>query len=168
MSKGLSIYDDHGDEGFAVFAVIAFSSLPYLMLAWALMVITDGDAKDFWLALGVLLVLRMFFSAVEALGGILLWRLYGRRFAVRKTLAVFRTNDFPAAELGEDVYAYLYRVQRAPGCSAQLRDRVQELEFDAVKSVGKGWLPGRRARSAMQQALNEYARQHVLPVEPRP
>ncbi len=90
----LSVYDDHGDDSFAYFVVFAFSWLPYLALAWAFMKLTDeGHARDFRLALGVLLALRLFFSTIEAVGGFFLWRLYGRSSSsARRSLYCARTT----------------------------------------------------------------------------
>lgn len=152
----LSVYDDQGEDTFAKFVVFVFSWLPYSAIAWLYMELVDGRARDFWIALGVLLVLRLFFSTIEALGGFLLWRMYGRRFVIRKTLAVFRTNGFPPRQPGEDVFTYLYRIQRAPDCPPLLRDRAQELELEVAKSAGKGQIHVRRITHAMQAALERY------------
>jgi len=41
-----------------------------------------GGTKTFWTAIGVFLGARMFFGIIECFGGILVWRLYGRKVAV--------------------------------------------------------------------------------------
>jgi hypothetical protein len=38
---------------------------------------------------------RLFFSVIEGLGKILLWRLYGRKFMVGTALNLFKANEYP-------------------------------------------------------------------------
>jgi hypothetical protein len=156
MNRRLSIFDDHGDDSSAAFVSFVCFCLPYLALAWAYMELTDGRAGDFWIALGVLLTLRFFFFTIEALAGLVMWWLYGRRFAIRKMLAVLRTNEFPPRQPGERVYQYFHRIQRASDCPPWLRDLTQEFELEAAKFIGRGWIHRRRIASAMQEALERY------------
>ena len=88
-----------------------FSSVPYLLVTWAYTAFTNGAAKDFWLALAILLGIRLFFSVIETLGGVLAWRVYGKRTSVQATLQVFRDRNFPKRTFREEDFGeYLERL----------------------------------------------------------
>jgi len=71
----------------------AFAFIPYLLVAWGYTRIADGSVRVFWIALGLLIGARFFFSVIETVGSILAWRLYGRRLAIDRNLAFLRTNN---------------------------------------------------------------------------
>ena len=78
--------------------IAAFAAIPYGLVTWGYTVFTDGDVQAFWVALGVLLGIRLFFSLIEMLGGVLYWRLYGRRIVLSNALKFLKTNGFPPRE----------------------------------------------------------------------
>jgi hypothetical protein len=43
---------------------IAFAWVPYMLVAWAYVALTAGRLKDFWIALGFLLAVRLFVAAI--------------------------------------------------------------------------------------------------------
>lgn len=135
----------------------AFSVLPYLLVAWAYMAFTDGHAKDFWVALCVLLVVRLFFFIIETIGGILAWRLYGRRVAVEKVLRFLRENNFPMrTDPNEDFLMYFQRIQEDRTCPESTRALARECDRELARLDGSGILPGMRADYAVQAALDRY------------
>jgi hypothetical protein len=79
-------------------ASIAF--VPYLLLAWAACKLLNDT--EFWEALGWLLGLRLFFGVVETIGGILAWRVYGRRVSSGIFAQALREGKFPQRY---DIYA---------------------------------------------------------------
>ena len=78
--------------------IAAFAAIPYGLVTWGYTAFTDGDVQAFWVALGVLLGIRLFFSLIEMLGGVLYWRLYGRRIVLSNALKFLKTNGFPPRE----------------------------------------------------------------------
>ena len=91
---------------------LAFSVLLYPALTWAYVALTGGGMHEFWKALGLLLGVRLFFSIVETMSGILQWRLYGMRTAVQECVEVLRTNSFPGREYANDDLGDYRRVSR--------------------------------------------------------
>lgn len=53
-----------------------FAWVPYVLVSWGYAKLSDGS---FWSALGVLVAVRLFFGAIETLGSVLAWRLYGKK-----------------------------------------------------------------------------------------
>ena len=62
----------------------------------------DGEASTFWKVLLALFVLRAFFGLIDALGGILKWRLWGRKALVANALNWFTTRQFPQRKYADD------------------------------------------------------------------
>jgi hypothetical protein len=133
---------------------------PYLIVAWAYVKYVD-QAGNFWIALGVLLGVRFFFSVIETLGSALAWRIYGRRHSVRTTVQFLIANKFPmrkyAWDNGEN-YLFRFRDKRElPEVSEETRGAARQLAgildfLDEVTMV-YAW----RARDAFELALNIYA-----------
>ncbi len=72
-----------------------FALVPYALVAWGYKKLTGGDDGDYWIAFGVLIAVRLFFSLIEMLGGILAWRVYGKGLAVTGLHEFLRSNEFP-------------------------------------------------------------------------
>jgi hypothetical protein len=70
------------NEQISTFIVFGISLIPYAALSWGYSAFTDGGWPGFWRGFGVLIAVRAFFSLVEGIGGIPVWRLYGRTVAV--------------------------------------------------------------------------------------
>ena len=67
-----------------------FALIPYIFATWIYTELTSGDWETFFIALGVLLAVRLFFSTIETLGSVLTWRLYGKKLLVEKIMCEFR------------------------------------------------------------------------------
>jgi hypothetical protein len=145
----------------------AISFIPYLMLAWAASELLDNTG--FWEALGWLLGLRLFFGIVEMIGGILSWRVYGKRVSTGFFVQALREGGFPPRY---DVYAdadeYFDQV---------IADETQSLDtkvacgafMGSIKAYrGVGLLPGLRIGSAWEAALEIHSPKasYVAPEHP--
>jgi hypothetical protein len=94
--------------------VFTFAIIPYVAVAWGYAHFAgDGSRREFWIALGVLLAVRLFFSVIETLGGVLAWRLYHKKRMVTAIVQVLRANKFPPKQRETDSFsAYLARIVR--------------------------------------------------------
>jgi hypothetical protein len=120
--------------------------------------LTDGPAREFWVALGVLLAIRLFFSIIEALGGILSWRVYGKKVMIERNLKLLRANHFPKREYAHDDFAgYLARIEQGPKYSEQLKAVAQQMYFVLSFFESAGMLSGMRMHAAADEALNIYS-----------
>lgn len=132
--------------------------VPYSLVAWAFIAMTNGKANDFWVALGVLFALRAFFGIVETLGGILHWHLYGKRMVVDKYVEFLRTHGFPKRNSTHDgLLAYLVRIEDDQEQSASMRTAATYMHTVLSACEEVGILPGSRMHSAMKAALEIYS-----------
>lgn len=139
-------------------AISIFAAIPYVLVTWGYTKLTDGDANAFWVALGVLLGIRLFFYTIETLGDVLSWRLYRRRIAVDNALTFFRANGYPPREYEhDDLGNYLARIQDDPHYLQPLRNSAVELERTLTFIEGLGILVGARTWAAFEAALDSYA-----------
>ena len=144
-------------------ALLAF--VPYLLVSWGYTTLTNGNAKDFWVALGVLLLVRLFFGIIETLGAVLSWRVYGKKLMVKKHLEFLRTHNFPRRTYAHDnISAYLLRIEDGPEYSAPLKTTAKEMRSVLELCEGFGILLGMRMHSAAEAALDVYSPRSEAPV----
>src|SRR5690348_10345218 len=94
------------------------------------MSLVDGGRHEFLLAFGVLLVVRTFFGVIEWAGGILIWRLHGRRAMTDRLLAILRAGSFPRRKYQHDKIAnYLCRITDDLSLSPALREAAKQFDF---------------------------------------
>ena len=135
-----------------------FAMVPYLLVSWGYTKLTDGDTKRFWIALGVLLGVRLFFGLIEILGGVLAWRLYGKKSMVEKALEMFRSNKFPMREYSHDNLGnYLARIEDSDEVSLTVKRAAKDLETVLGMFENLGILVGARIYSATETALDLYS-----------
>ncbi len=138
--------------------ISAFTLIPYLLVAWAFNVLSDGDASTFWKALVVLVAVRVIFAFIDMLGGLLRWRLWGGKQLVTYALGWFNTHQFPQRKYADDDMGnYLALIQGDPEQPLALRMAAAELErlFGVYEQFGI--LIGARFHSAYQMAFEMYA-----------
>ena len=122
-----------------------FVFVVYLCVSGAVTLLFDGNWLTFWTAFGVLLAIRLFFSVIETLGGVVSWRLHGKQRMTEKILGILQTTQFPPREFPhDDISAYL-------GTAAEL-----QFMLDHVRSTG-GMLAKARTYSAVNRALDIYS-----------
>jgi len=144
-------------------ALLAF--VPYLLVSWGYMALVNGNSKDFWAALGVLVGVRFFFSIIETLGSILAWRLHGRTLMIKKHLEFLRAHKFPPRKYAHDgVLAYLSRIEDEPEYSAALRATAREMRSVLELCDDIGILVGMRMISSAEAALEQYSPRSSAPV----
>lgn len=135
-----------------------FSLVPYLLVSWGYTELTDGDTKTFWIALGTLFGFRLFFSIIETFGGILTWRLYGKKFMVERALEVFRSNKFPMREYRHDELGnYLARIEDNDEVSPSVKRAAKDIETMLTIFENQGILVSARMYSATEIALDLYS-----------
>jgi hypothetical protein len=139
----------------AIGGLIAF--IPYLIIAWGYSKFEPQTSM--WLALGVLLGLRAVFGVIEFFGGVLAWRLYGRRKAIKGFLNVLEQNAFPRVrEYGHDgVGSYLSRIVDDDDAAPKLRQVARELDGVRDRWDDFGMMAGWRMHSASEAALDIHA-----------
>ena len=138
--------------------IAAFAAIPYGLVTWGYTAFTDGDVQAFWVALGVLLGIRLFFSLIEMLGGVLYWRLYGRRIVMSNALKFLKTNGFPPREYEHDtLLAYLARIQDGHKYPPTLRAAAAETERLLTFIEGLGIVMGARTWEVWCAALDAHA-----------
>lgn len=143
----------------------AFSFVPYLVVAWVLATLGDGQESTFWLAFGSLLLARLFFAIIETLGTVLSWRVYGRRLMIDRNLAILRTNSFPKRTYAHDDFlAYLSRIEDDNEATPILHARAKEMTFVLSFYESVGILVGMRMHDAAEKALDIYSPSAEAPV----
>jgi hypothetical protein len=138
--------------------IAAFAAIPYGLVTWGYTAFTDGDVQAFWVALGVLLGIRLFVSLIEMLGSVLSWRLYGRRIALGNAIKFLKANGFPPREYEHDsLLAYLARIQDGPEYASPLRAAAVETERLLTFIEQLGIVMGARTWEVWCAALDIYA-----------
>lgn len=144
--------------------IALFSFIPYLLVSWGYMAIVDGGSKEFWSAFGVLLAVRLFFSVIETLGGVLSWHLFGKKFMVNKFIGVLRANNYPKRENQHDTFlGYLAQVEDGP-YPVSVKTSAQEFYFILSTFESMGILLGMRMHSASEAALEAYSPKAEAPL----
>ena len=141
-----------------------FAFVPYSLVSWGSMVLVDGTSREFWSAFGLLVAVRLFFSLIETLSGVLSWRLYGKKYMVDKFLEFLRTNNFPKRECAHDHFLnYLTRIQDGPRYAASLKASAKEIYFLLSTFESMGILWGVRMHSATEAALEVHSPRDKAP-----
>lgn len=144
--------------------MVLFAFVPYLLASWGYMVLVDGTSREFWSALGLLVAVRLFFNLIETLGGVLSWRLYGKKYMVDKFLEFLRTSNFPKREYAHDDFLnYLARIQDGLQYAASLKASAKEIYFLLSTFESMGILLGVRMHSASEAALEVHSPRDKAP-----
>jgi len=121
-----------------------------------------GGAAATALIFGALLVLRAIFGLLECIGGIAVWRLYGKRVLADRMRRYFAENHFPPRYFRhDDCLSYLERIKSDNECDQKIKDRAKEMEFVLEASETHGILFGMRMYTACEMALEEYSPQKL-------
>ena len=145
--------------------MMMFALIPYAGVSWAYVALTNGSAKDFWIAFGILLAVRLFFSIIETLGSVLSWNVYGKKTLVERYVAYFRSKNFPPRKYADDDFLnYLARLDGDAQVAASVRASAKELEGGLVACEGIGILVGMRMHAAAEAALDVYSPRSAAPV----
>ncbi|HQR19491.1 MAG TPA: hypothetical protein PKV98_01405 [Burkholderiaceae bacterium] len=151
------MYDTRSQIIMAVFAWI-----PYVLVSWGYAKLTGGS---FWPALGVLVVVRLFFSAIETLGSVLAWRIYGRKAVVERNLSLLRASNFPKRQNAHDDFlSYLGRIESDETSSQQLKAAAKQWEQVLAFFESSGILLGVRMHAAADAALDVYSPKNEAPL----
>ncbi len=139
--------------------LLFFSMVPYLLVSWGYTTLTDGDTKAFWTAMGCLLGARLFFGLIETLGDVLMFHLYGKKFAVERVVKILRAHEFPMREYEHDDFsAYLCRIyDNFANYPQSLKSTAREIEGGLIMLESVAVWPSARLWSACDAALDIYA-----------
>jgi len=141
--------------------VSVFSILPYLLISLVYTALTDGHAKTFWMALGLLYGARLFFGLIETLSWTLLWHFYGKKQAVNRAVEFLRVNQFPMRKYHHDNFStYLSRIQGGDDYAEypqSLKASAIGIECELALLEELAVWPAARMRSAWETALDHYA-----------
>jgi hypothetical protein len=142
-----------------------FTLVPYTLVSSAYMALSDGGAKEFWGAFGVLIAIRTFFSLIETLGGVLSWHLYGKKLTVEKFLQFLRTNNFPEREYEHDSFLnYLARIDDGAEYPSSVKAAAKQMHLLLETYESIGILLGARMNAASEVALDIYSPRSRAPV----
>lgn len=143
--------------------VLIVSAIAYSGIAGAFTFLTDGDRKFFFIVIGCLIALRLFYEVLEVAVGIAVWRLYGRRVAVENYVKAMRDARMPRRYYStDDVGNYLARIQN--GYSYEAGKVTPEAlntakEFDRVMGSVReqsGMIAEARTWDAIKRAYESY------------
>jgi hypothetical protein len=99
----------------------------------------------------------MFFSMIESLGGVLMWRAYGKRLLVDKYVAFMKEKKFPPRFYkDEDCLDYLARIEDGNFPLPTQRAAVR-FQQQLATNEEMGILVGMRMHSASEAALEKYS-----------
>jgi hypothetical protein len=141
-----------------------FSFIPYCVVAWVYIELTNGRTTDFWIALGVLGAVRLFFAVIEGLNGVLAWHVYGKRIATRKLVEFLRAHNFPKRKYSHDDFlSYVFRIEDEPEYAIPLKFAAKEIHSALAAWEQMGVLLGMRMHSASEAALEIYSPKDQAP-----
>lgn len=154
---------------------------PYPLLAWGC---AATLSISFWIALALLVALRILFNVIDTLGETIAWRLMGRRQTIQFMVRHFRDNKYPLRrqhvgfplyldrllEQLEDVTRRTYELHDAGAASRYEEARslflaAQGLKKDYEFSERQGGLQHMRWESAVKAAFELHS---PLSLAPRP
>jgi hypothetical protein len=134
--------------------VFALSIAPYVLVAWGYTALSGRGTAAFWTALAFLFGARLFFAVIEFVGGVLVWRFWGRKVMVDKILHWLKSGKFPARYYEHDTFlAYLTRIEDDYASSTELKCQARAIEGLLAMLEASGILAGMRAHSASEIAL---------------
>jgi hypothetical protein len=158
------------------------SLIPYLLVAWVLNEFV-GEGSYFWMILGIMLLIRLGFSIMEAIGGILAWRFYNRKVMVNRVVDFLKAHNFPPRRCAfDDFDAYLSRIDKfgqyppkldmygkfipeeSPRYySQELINEARNFEQRLLETPYHGLFEERRLNGAYNLALDIYAPRDLAP-----
>ena len=146
------------------FIALGFALVPYVLIAWAYTELNEGTLRQFWIALGILLVVRTFFSIIEGFGNMLAWRLYGRQRLIHKLLAFLTHHKLPSRQYQhQDASLYLQGISEDKRHSEAVRLYAGEMYRSLELMEEIGILVGMRYRLALEAALEAYSPRAAAP-----
>lgn len=145
-----------------------FSVVPYAIVSWIYMKLTDGGMREFWIAMGLLFLARLFFSLIEWLGTTLMWRLYGKRESACQYLALMREQNFPQRRYRHYDFSSQLAVIEEDGSEFPLSVQriATEWRCALLAAERSGILPGMRAHAAIEAAYDLYSPKALAPEFP--
>jgi hypothetical protein len=156
------------NEQISALIVLAISLIPYAALSWGYSTFSNAGWPSFWRAFGVLVAVRAFFSIIEGIGGILVWRLYGRRIAVSQWAGYFRDNHFPPKQYFDDDFGnYCARLTTNYQRPTDLAPVVHELQTILLSYERRGMVLGMRMNDAVETAFEQYQQSQPRATESR-
>lgn len=135
--------------------ITGIAALPDLGLSWLYMKLMDGSAGDFWIALGILYAVQLFWGAKHLLAGSLVFRLYGKRRVVEVLHESFRKSGFPAPERAEGASEYLARLCDDEQQPLNVHFAAHGELARMAHAEAQGIFPGLRAMAAYEAAVSE-------------
>ena|SRR5665647_1041225 len=142
-----------------------FAFVPYMLVSWAYMTLSEGNTRDFWGAFGVLIGARFFFGVIETIGSVISWRLYGKKLTMDKFLLILRTNNFPKREYAHDDFlCYLARIDDGPQYPTSIKTAAKEIYSLLLTYESIGILPGARMHAASDAALDVFSPKSEAPI----
>jgi hypothetical protein len=143
----------------------AISLILYFAIAGAYAAYVGGDVKTFAEVSGGLIGARMFFAAIDGLGGLLEWHLYLKKAVAEMFLRVFRDQRFPPRYYSHDDFLnYLSRVQGDLGCTERVKWEAKAMESMLSMYENMGILVGTRHHAASEIALEAYSPKAQSPI----
>jgi hypothetical protein len=143
------------DSSFVVLTFVSWP-LPNLLIAWAYTTFVGGHSRDFWIAFGVLVVVRLVFSSFDVLVNLLTWKLYRKRFVVDAIVKDFRRFNFPKRDPDEDWLEYLSRIQGTESLPFGTRRAAAFMEGQMDIQDKSGIAQGVQSESALKAAIKMW------------
>lgn len=141
-------------------ALLALSFVPELLIALAVMKLTDDKWSTFWATLGVLLLVYLLIWLKGLVWSIVVWRIFGKSREVERNYLLLREFKMPAPERADEgASEYFYRLRQDADLACETR--IVAAEFGAMlklATVHKGLLVGMRVEDSWSAAIARLAR----------
>lgn len=133
--------------------ILAFSIVPYALVAWSFKYFSSGDTELFWVAFGLLIGCRVFFVIIETIGSVLKWHFYGKDKLTKLLIKIMQDANFPQIEsIPNEVEEYLHLIANDFEIKCEQRLVAKQLEAYLEITQSIGMLAGLRIRNAAQHA----------------
>lgn len=144
----------------------------YCVISWVLSAWMDGGAKEFLWILIAMIGLRIAYEFVDFVGGVIVWRVYGRRKAVAHFLEIMQKANLPMRCYCHDrIDDYLHRIEsedfhgyRTGEIKAEAKKTAAELNHLLMTvSDQHGAIAEARTWDAMGRALKIHSPDDMCP-----
>ena len=138
--------------------LMALAIVPYAAVAWVYMSLVNGGAGDFWIALGVVIGVRLCFAVIEGLGAALSWRLYTKKVLVQKFIDHMRLRQLPKRKFAEEGFTeYVSRLEDDPKQPDSVKRVATEFRMGLEIWETSGIFTGMRMHAAAEAAFDAYS-----------
>ena len=141
-------------------ALTALSLVPDLLIALAVMKLTDNEWSTFWATLGVLLLIYLLIWLKGLVWSVVVWRFFARSREVERNYLLLREFKMPPPERADEgASEYFHRLRQDADLACETRIVAAEVgAMLRLATVHKGLLVGMRVEDSWGAAIARLAR----------